>query len=61
MPKSGQKPIVSNETLNELKKQILSYEQEKSTRDVVGRRLWNYLKANANTAPVELEGGSRRK
>jgi hypothetical protein len=59
MPKSSpniatKKPVVSNETLNELKKQILSYEQEKSTRDVVGRRLWNYLKANATAAPVEF-------
>ena len=44
---------MSNETLNELKKQILSYEQEKKARDVVGRRLWNYLKANADAAPVE--------
>jgi hypothetical protein len=37
---------VSKETLTELKKQIVTFEKENNTRDVVGRRLWNYLKAN---------------
>ena len=38
---------ISKETLDKLKKQIVSFEKENNTRDVVGRRLWNHLKAGA--------------
>ena len=50
---------VSKETLTELKKQIVTFEKENNTRDVVGRRLWNYLKAN--NGEQHLEGGARKR
>ena len=47
------KDKVSKETLTELKKQIVTFEKENNTRDVVGRRLWNYLKANSGEQRLE--------
>ena len=38
---------VRKETLREWKKQIFVFENENNTRNVVGRRLWNSLKAGA--------------